>query len=68
MADMEFTRRLDQVAVLYNDLFELRQSGDKAGKEETVLAEMRLDNAWRELYEYMELPLSPDTGVADGSE
>lgn len=68
MADMEFKRRLDQVAALYGDLYELRQRGDDAGKEEILLAEMRLDNAWRELYGFMELPLSPDAGIADGSE
>lgn len=49
MADMEFKKRLDQVDELYNELYELRQRGDAAGKEEIVLAEMRLDNAWREL-------------------
>lgn len=68
MADVEFKRRLDQVDALYNDLYELRQRGDGAGKEEIVLAEMRLDNAWRELYEFMGLPLSPDANIADGSE
>jgi hypothetical protein len=68
MADIEFKRRLDEVGALYNDLYELRQRGDGAGKEEFVLAEMRLDNAWRELYQYMALPLSPDADIADGSE
>jgi hypothetical protein len=68
MADMEFKKRLDQVGALYNDLYELRQRGDGAGKEEIVLAEMRLDNAWRELYEFMGLPLSPDANITDGSE
>lgn len=68
MADMEFRKRLDQVDALYNELYELRQRGDDAGKEEIVLAEMRLDNAWRELYEFMDLPLSPDTRATDGSE
>ncbi|MCT9625973.1 hypothetical protein HWD94_12685 [Pseudarthrobacter equi] len=68
MADMEFKRRLNQVDELYNELSELRQRGDDAGKEEIVLAEMRLDNAWRELYAFMELPLAPDAGIADGSE
>ncbi|MFC7849914.1 hypothetical protein ACFUTU_15705 [Arthrobacter sp. NPDC057388] len=67
MADMEFKRRLNQVEALYNDLYELRQRGDGAGKEEIVLAEMRLDNAWRELYEFMGLPLSRDADLADGS-
>jgi hypothetical protein len=68
MADMEFKKRLDQVDALYNDLYELRQRGDGAGKEEIVLAEMRLDNAWRELYEFMGLLLSPDANITDGSE
>jgi len=68
MADMEFKKRLDQVDALYNDLYELRQRGDGAGKEEIVLAEMRLDNAWRELYEFMGLSLSPDANITDGSE
>ncbi len=68
MADMEFKKRLDQVDGLYNELYELRQRGDDAGKEEIVLAEMRLDNAWRELYVFMELPLSPDARTGDGSE
>jgi hypothetical protein len=68
MADMEFKKRLDQVGALYNDLYELRQRGDGAGKEEIVLAEMRLDNAWRELYEFMGLLLSPDANITDGSE
>jgi len=43
MADMEFKKRLDQVDELYNDLYELRQRGDDAGKEEIVLAEMQFD-------------------------
>ena len=64
---MEFKRRLDEVDALYNDLYELRQRGDDAGKEEIVLAEMRLDNAWRDLYEFMGLPLARDADVADGS-
>lgn len=68
MADMEFKKRLDQVDALYNELYELRQRGPDAGKEEIVLAELRLDNAWRELYEFMELPLSPDARTADGAE
>lgn len=68
MADMEFKKRLDQVEALYNELQELRQRGTAAGKEEVVLAEMRLDNAWRELYEFMELPLSPDARIGDGAE
>jgi hypothetical protein len=68
MADMEFRKRLDQVEALYNELQELRQRGMAAGKEAVVLAEMRLDNAWRELYEFMELPLSPDARTDDGSE
>ena len=68
MADMEFKKRLDQVDGLYNELYELRQRGDDAGKEEIVLAEMRLDNAWRELYAFMELPLSPEAQTGDGSE
>lgn len=68
MADMEFKRRLNQVDELYNDLYELRQRGDDAGKEEIVLAEMRLDNAWRELYEFMGLPLSTEADAADSSE
>lgn len=68
MADMEFKKRLDQVEALYNELYELRQRGPAAGKEETVLAEMRLDNAWRELYEFMELPLSPDAQIGHGAE
>ena len=67
MADMEFKKRLDQVEALYNELQELRQRGTAAGKEEAVLAEMRLDNAWRELYEFMELPLSPDAPAGDGA-
>ncbi|QOD04986.1 hypothetical protein [Pseudarthrobacter sp. BIM B-2242] len=68
MADMEFKKRLDQVDGLYNELYELRQRGDNAGKEEMLLAEMRLDNAWRELYAFMGLPLSPDAQTGDGSE
>lgn len=68
MADMEFKRRLDQVEALYNELYGLRQRGEAAGKEAILLAEMRLDNAWRELYAFMELPLSPDAQTADGSE
>ncbi|MDP9693824.1 UNVERIFIED_ORG: hypothetical protein J2X79_001376 [Arthrobacter globiformis] len=68
MADMEFKKRLNQVDALYNDLYELRRRGDGAGKEEIVLAETRLDNAWREMYEFMRLPLSPDADIADDSE
>jgi hypothetical protein len=68
MADVEFKKRLDQVDELYNALYELRQRSGDAGHERILLAEMRLDSAWRELYAYMELPLSPDAGLADGSE
>lgn len=49
-------------------LCELRQRGAEAGVEEIVLAELRLDNAWRELYAFMELPLSLDARTGDGSE
>lgn len=68
MADMEFKKRLDQVEALYKELYELRQRGRASGQEEVVLAEMRLDNAWREMYEFMELPLSPDPDPSDGAE
>lgn len=71
MADDEFTRRLDRVDELYRQLVALRegtQGGVEPGKEELVLAELRLDNAWRELYEFMDLPLSRDEGVANSSE
>ncbi|HYH76183.1 MAG TPA: hypothetical protein VD841_01585 [Arthrobacter sp.] len=68
MADLEFKKRLDRVEALYNELYEMRQGIKGTGQEEIVLAELRLDNAWRELYEFMELPLSPNTSTADGAE
>lgn len=68
MADLEFKKRLDQVEALYNELYEMRQGVKGVGQEEIVLAELRLDNAWRELYEFMELPLSPDAPTAGGTE
>lgn len=68
MTYIEFKKRLDQVEVLYNELSELRQRGKAAGKEEIVLAELRLDNAWRALDEFVALPLSSDAQIADGDE
>ena len=64
MADDEFKRRLDRVDALYRELTALRESAK--GKEELVLAELRLDNEWRELYEFMDLPLSREGGTAGG--
>lgn len=60
MAD-EFKERLNLVETLYHEVVALREGakgGVATGKEELVLAELRLDNAWRELYEFMDLPLS----------
>jgi hypothetical protein len=37
MADMEFDKGLDGVDALYNELYEPRQRGTNAGKEEIVL-------------------------------
>ncbi|UZX01892.1 hypothetical protein F8G81_04045 [Arthrobacter sp. CDRTa11] len=67
MAQDEFRTRLDQVEELYRHLIALREDakgGHGAGSEELVLAELRLDNAWHELYEFMDLPLSRDVGAA----
>ena len=66
MADDEFKRRLDRVDALYRELMALRESAK--GKEELVLAELRLDNEWRELYEFMDLPLSREGGTAAPSD
>lgn len=66
MVDNEFRTRLEQVDEMYHHLVELREgakTGHGAGSEELVLAELRLDNAWHELYEYMDLPLSRDAGA-----
>ena len=63
-----FKKRLDQVEALYNELYEMRQGLKGVGQEEIVLTELRLDNAWRELYEFMELPLSPDAPTSGGTE
>jgi hypothetical protein len=67
MADDEFKTRLDRVEALYHEVVALREGakGVEPGKEALVLAELRLDNAWRELYEFMDLPLSRDVGATD---
>lgn len=66
MADDEFKTRLDRVEALYDEVVALREGkGVGPGKEALVLAELRLDNAWRELYEFMDLPLSRDVGAID---
>ncbi|WP_104138126.1 hypothetical protein [Arthrobacter sp. ZGTC131] len=70
MADEEFKGRLDRVEELYREVVALREGG-KGGahpgkEEELVLAELRLDNAWRELYEFMDLPLSRESGTGAG--
>jgi hypothetical protein len=68
MADDEFKRRLVRVEELYRELTALREGstgGAGSGKEALVLAELQLDNAWRELYEFMELPLAPEGGTAE---
>lgn len=69
MADDEFKKRLDLVEALYREVVALREGakdGVASGKEELVLTELRLDNAWRELYEFMDLPLSRNEGAAKG--
>ncbi|WP_457974540.1 hypothetical protein [Arthrobacter sp. D1-17] len=66
--DDEFREQLARVDALYHEVLALRQGakdGVAPGKEELVLAELRLDNAWRELYEFMDLPLSRTEGPAD---
>lgn len=71
MADDEFKRLLNDVDALYHEVLALRegaQGGGHPGNEELVLAELRLDNAWRELYEFMDLPLSHESGTAAGPE
>ena len=71
MADDEFKRLLNGVDALYQEVVALREgakAGGNPGKEELVLAELRLDNAWRELYEFMDLPLSRESGTAAGPE
>lgn len=68
MADDEFKRRLIRVEELYRELMALREGakgGVGSGKEALVLAELQLDNAWRELYEFMELPLTPEGGPTE---
>lgn len=71
MADDEFKRLLNGVDALYHEVVALRegaQGGGHPGNEELVLAELRLDNAWRELYEFMDLPLSGESGTGAGPE
>lgn len=71
MADDQFKRLLNGVDALYHEVVALREGakgGGNPGKEELVLAELRLDNAWRELYEFMDLPLSRESGTAAGPE
>ncbi|MDR6555749.1 hypothetical protein J2809_000080 [Arthrobacter pascens] len=71
MADDEFKRLLNGVDALYHEVVALREgakAGGNPGKEELVLAELRLDNAWRELYEFMDLPLSRESGTGGGPE
>ncbi|MFJ5698432.1 hypothetical protein [Arthrobacter sp. NPDC093139] len=70
MADDQFKSLLNSVDALYHEVVALRE-GAKAGgpgKEDLVLAELRLDNAWRELYEFMDLPLSRESGPAASPE
>jgi hypothetical protein len=71
MADDQFKSLLNSVEALYREVVALREgakSGGSPGKEDLVLAELRLDNAWRELYEFMDLPLSRESGPAAGPE
>lgn len=71
MADDQFKSLLNSVDALYHEVVALREgakAGGKPGKEELVLAELRLDNAWRELYEFMDLPLSRESGPSAGTE
>ena len=66
MADDQFKTLLNRVDALYHEVAALREgakAGGNPGKEELVLAELRLDNAWRELYEFMDLPLSRESGT-----
>jgi len=69
--DEEFKKHLARVDELYHEVAALRRGakeGAAPGKEELVLAELRLDNAWREMYEFMDLPLSRNEGAAGRSE
>lgn len=72
MTDDEFKKLLDGVDALYREVVALREGakgGHHPGKEEElVLAELRLDNAWHELYEFMDLPLSRESGRGAGPE
>jgi hypothetical protein len=72
MTDDEFKRLLDGVDKLYREVVALREGaagGGHPGKEEElVLAELRLDNAWHELYEFMDLPLSRERGAGTSPE
>ena len=71
MTDDEFKRLLEGVDALYREVVALREGGKgggNPGKEELVLAELRLDNAWREMYEFMDLPLSRESGTDTGPE
>ena len=67
MTDDEFKRLLNGVDALYREVVALREGAKGGGhhpgkEEELVLAELRLDNAWHELYEFMDLPLSRESG------
>lgn len=72
MTDDEFKRLLDGVDALYREVVALREGAKGGGhpgkEEELVLAELRLDNAWREMYEFMDLPLSRESGTDAGPE
>ncbi|GAA1267480.1 hypothetical protein [Arthrobacter pascens] len=71
MADDQFKKLLNGVDALYHEVVALRegaQGGGHPGNEELVLAELRLDNAWRELYEFMDLPLSRESGTGTAPE
>lgn len=72
MTDDEFKRLLDRVDALYREVVALREGAKRGGhpgkEEELVIAELRLDNAWREMYEFMDLPLSRESGTDAGTE
>ena len=72
MTDDEFKRLLEGVDALYREVVALREGAKRGGhpgkEEELVLAELRLDNAWHELYEFMDLPLSRESGTATATE
>lgn len=65
----QFDKHLERVTGLYREMVALREGakdGVEPSKEDLVLAELRLDDAWRETYEFMDL--SHGSATTDGPE